>query len=199
MPAAPDPKTLDPDKFDITLTPHILTDKTAVKFCPCTECRRCCVVTTFMAPAKVKCNECSGTATGTRETGTQAVVQPGRTDPARAVNLVDTLINKEFAHAVCPLGEDHTMELKDVCHVPNYGPRQLIEYKDGIPRYDQKIGELVTHQCLTCATTVQYSTTHPKQLRRVNEPRHSDRNKPGPFEDILGVRDEEPGLSEVAA
>lgn len=185
-----DISSLDPEVFDTSLEPHVLTDKDVTKTVPCTECRRACVVTTFMAPAKVRCREHKSGRTTERSVGSVAVVQPGRTDPSVAANLADCLINKAFAHAICPHGADHRMELKDVCHVPNYGPRHLEGYDKGVPKYKQETGELVLHQCLDCATVVQYSTTNPRQLRRVNEPRTSGRSTPDSTELILGVRDE---------
>lgn len=190
MPVAPDKSALDPEIFDVELEPHVLTDKQQTKNVPCGKCRRCCVVTTFMAPAKVKCRTCTGGNTNDRAAGSQAVVQAGRTAPELATNLADCLLNDNFAYALCPKDPSHTVELKDVCHSPNYGPRHLLGYKDGIPKYEQETGELVTHQCLDCATVVQYSTTHPRQLRRVNQAKHSDKDGPGAFEVMLGVRED---------
>lgn len=141
-----------------------------------------------MAPAKVKCKDCGGGKIKAA-TGSQAVVQAGRTPAYLATNLSDCLINDTFCYAVCPKDPTHDMELKDVVHVPNYGPRVLLGYKDGIPQYRQETGELVLHQCKQCACTVQYSTTSPKQLRRVNEPRHSNRSTPDSTETMLGTRD----------
>jgi len=188
MPAAPPKDQLDPAIFDTDLEPHILTDKSVTKLLPCVECRRACVVTTFMAPVKVKCKACK--TDGDTSRGSQAVVQPGRTPPELAANLTDCLLNKSFAHAICPLDAEHTMELKDVSHSQYYGPRHLLGYKDGMPQYEQQIGETVMWQCLDCCTVVSFSTQHPRQMRRQNEPRQSIRTGPGVYESILGLRDE---------
>lgn len=44
-------------EFNDKLEKHVLTDREETKDVPCTVCGRRCVVTTFAAPAKVRCNE----------------------------------------------------------------------------------------------------------------------------------------------
>lgn len=179
------------EKFDASLTPHVLTDKEQTKTVPCVECSRACVVTTFLAPAKCLCRECKGDGPRQKTTGSQASVQPGRTAPEFAKHLPDALINKEFLSAACPFSPDHKVVLKDIGHSSYYGPRHLLGYKDGIPQYDQKIGEVATFQCEDCAVLVQFSTQHPRQLRPCNKPKQSTRTGPSAFETMLGVEDEE--------
>jgi hypothetical protein len=147
------------------------TDKQAVKLVPCRECKRPIVVTTFFAPAKAICRGCSG------ETGVVASVGqpiPGSTDPAKAVNLADCLINAHFAHALCPVHPDdeaHEMELKSVTHSDNYGPGHFEIKNTGRVWVQDAKGEVVQHQCKKCSAVVTYQTTIRTQLRRQNAPK----------------------------
>ncbi|HEX6027034.1 MAG TPA: hypothetical protein VFZ00_33860, partial [Solirubrobacter sp.] len=151
------------------------TDKAQVKLVPCRECSRPLVVTTFFAPAKAVCAACSGQA---RAVGDHhaAVGQPkpGETDPAKAVNLADCLINEHFAIAVCPAHPDdpeHEMELKSVSHSDSYGPGHY-ERSGGSTIWVQDAkGEVVTHQCRRCLAVVTYNTTIRTEYARQNEPR----------------------------
>lgn len=181
----------DPDKpIDVQ------TDKETGKLVPCTECGRAIYVNAFYAPAIAKCSDCKPTATGSGGgNGSQAVVQAGKTDPARAANLASCLVNEHFAIAMCPVHPDdpeHEMELKSVDHHQHYGPSELIGYDaKGRPNYRQTgIGETVMHQCLKCKATVSYSTTAQQQFRCINEPT-KDRKHTNAWGSLLGTRDEE--------
>lgn len=182
---------LDDERFDTSLTPHILTDKPMTKVLPCMECRRPCVVTTFLQPQKCLCRDHKGESSGPRAIGSQHAVIAGRTPAEYAVNLPDALINKEFMSALCPFGPEHIVRLKDIGHSPNYGPRQLLGYKDGIPQYKQEIGEVATLQCADCNTVIQFSTQHPRQLRPVNAPKQSARTEEPLLDSMLGHEDDE--------
>lgn len=172
--------------YDLELPFEIHTDKNPVKFVPCLTCRRACLVTTFYVPAWMKaCRTCSGDSDATK--GSVAVPQAGRTDPAKAVNLADCLINDEFAEVFCPFGHG-MMELKSVNHNPRYGPRELIGYDRGEPVHEQKTGESVLHQCNECLAVVSMSTVHVSKYRRKNEARQGMVESPPIWEDLLGVR-----------
>ncbi len=157
---------LDPEVFDTTLETHVLTDKENTKTIPCVVCRRPCVVTTFLAPAKCRCKDHRNSdSVGTAQVG---VPIPGHTDPAKATNLADCLVNAAFAKAVCPVRPDdpeHEMELKSISHASHHGPM-----RDGVV---VEPGEVATHQCLKCHAVTSYSTQHIHQYRRQNEPRES--------------------------
>lgn len=160
---------LDPEVFDTDLETHVLTDKENTKTIPCVVCRRPCVVTTFLAPAKCRCRDHKNS--GSVGTGEVGVPIPGSTDPAKATNLADCLVNKTFERAVCPVHPDdpeHEMELKSITHAPHHGPM-----RDGVVI---EPGEVATHQCLKCNTVVTYSTQHLHQYRRQNEPREAAKN-----------------------
>lgn len=175
--------TLDPEVFDLSLDEHVLTDKDSTKTLPCVVCRRACVVTTFLAPAKCRCNDHKNeSSSGHASVG---VPVPGHTDPAKATNLADCLINKSFALAICPThpdDEEHVMELKSVSHASHHGPM-----RDGVVI---EPGELATHQCLKCNTVVSYSTQHKHQYRRQNELSASTKDfSDGTVQDwLLGAR-----------
>jgi hypothetical protein len=162
------------------------TDKQTAKLVPCTGCGRPLGVNQFYAPAIAKCTGCGG-QTETAGKGEAAIVQPGRTDPAKAANLADALLNKQFATAACPLcAED--MELKSVTHNQNYGPTRLVGYtKDG-PRYDVSTGETAMLQCNGCKCVVSMSTTAPFVYRRQNEARDSAGDAPV-WTSLLGARE----------
>jgi hypothetical protein len=163
----PDPAKFNPIKPD--MDPEVQTDKEAVKIIGCRECARPLVVTTFFAAAKGVCRVCKG------ETGTVASVGqpvPGQTDPTKAVNLADCLVNKHFAHALCPVhpdNEEHEMELKQIAHSDHYGPGEFVLTKDGRIWKQTAPGETAMHQCTKCNATVVYSTQHVVQFRRQNE------------------------------
>lgn len=183
------------DQLDLSLEPEVQTDKDAVKIVGCRECKRPLVTTTFFAPAKGICRVCKGEAPGSG-VATVGVPKPGETDPAKAVNLADALINKHFAVALCPLhpdDPDHVMELKSINHNDNYGPAVFLGMEKGKPLYHREMGETVMHQCLKCKTVVTYSTTAQHQFRRVNEVR------PGKSANVwgeqLGIRDEDEAVA----
>lgn len=157
------------DEFDMSLAPEVQTDKRLIKVLPCQFCKRPLVVTTFYVLAWAKCGTCTGEDRGPRPTGSQTVVQRGRTDPALAVDLASVLVNQPFETVSCPLNPAHRMELKSVSWSPHYGPGHY-HPKDGTWIQDAQ-GETVTHQCLECFTVVSYTTTIRTQLRRQNEPK----------------------------
>lgn len=151
---------------DEDLEHEVQTDKTSVKLVPCRECRRALVVTTFFAPAKAICRSCKGETAGEGRQATVGQPVAGQTDPAKAVNLADCLVNKHFAHATCPVRPDeHEMELKSVNHSPQYGPGYFV----GKMWRQTDVGETVIHQCKDCLAVVTYSTTFRTKMRRQNE------------------------------
>lgn len=158
--------------IDTDATPEIQTDKQAIKIVPCRECRRPLGVTTFFAPAKAICRTCSGEAAAEgSNVATIGQPIPGQTDPAKAVNLADCLINKHFAAALCPVhpdDPDHVMELKSVSHSEHYGPGFMNAKNVWV---QQAPGEVALHQCTHCLATVSYSTTVRTPYRRQNEAR----------------------------
>lgn len=182
--------TFTEEQFDLSLEECVLTDKAMSKRVPCKACRRACVIHAF-APNAVLCSTCkSGNSGAGSSPGTVASPEPGVTDPAKAVNLVDCLLNPTFAHAHCPHDPEHAMELKSVSHAPNYGPRKLLKYDaKGVPVYHQETGETVMHQCAECGTVVTYSTQHTHQYRRQNEPRVNDHKSGTSWESLLGTRE----------
>lgn len=170
------------------------TDKTNVKIVPCTECGQPLAVNVFYAPAIAKCSEHGGGEKRQQRdkstaTGSQGIVQAGKTAPEKAANLADCLINREFEHADCPFCRT-PMELKHVSHNPAYGPRHLVGEKNGVPLYKQRTGETVLLQCNSCKTTTSYSTVHPVVYRRQNEPKPSTGRLSG-WTELLGPREEE--------
>lgn len=171
--------------------PEFQTDKDAVKVVPCTGCHRPLVVNSFYTPARAICSACGGTRQSAK-TGTSNVVQAGRTEPSKASNLNDCLINPSFSHAICPINSEHVMELKLVNHNPNYGPTRLVGYdKSGNAKRNNSTGELVMHQCLTCNTVVTYATTSVMQYRRQNEPRTVAGDRPPAWDATLQIRSDE--------
>lgn len=162
--------------IDVDATPEIQTDKQAIKIVPCRECKRPLGVTTFFAPAKAICRPCSGEAAS--ESGGVATVGqpiPGQTDPAKAVNLADCLINKGFTVALCPKAPDdpdHVMELKSIAHSDQYGPGHWERKSSGMVWIQEASGESVMHQCTKCLATVSYSTMVRSEFARQNEPRN---------------------------
>lgn len=173
---------------------EVQTDKAIAKIVTCTSCEKPLIVNTFYAPASAKCSD--HRTSGGAAPGTQQIVQKGRTDPARAANLVDSLINPHFGHALCPVHPDdpeHIMELKSVNHNERYGPSTLIgrdargraEYRQDGP------GETVMHQCLHCKAVVTYSTTAQQQYRRINEVLTAEHRHSGSWGTILGAREED--------
>lgn len=182
--------TFTDDQFDLALEECVLTDKEMRKRVPCKACRRPCVIHSF-APNAVLCTTCKSGSTGAGSApGTVANPEPGVTDPAKAVNLADCLINPTFGHAFCPMDPGHEMELKNVSHAPNYGPRRLLKYEKGLPIYDQMTGESVLHQCRDCGTVVSYSTQHQHQYHRQNEPRVREGKTDTGWLHTLGAREE---------
>lgn len=174
---------------------EIQTDKANGKVVTCTVCdEQKIFVNAFYAPAQAKCSGCRpATAPSGGGAGTQAVVQKGRTDPAKAANLADVLINPHFAFAICPVAPDdpegHSMELKSVDHHDYHGPSEHTGYQNGRPVYRQSArGETVLHQCLECKAVVTYSTTAQSQFRRLNEPSANIKTTNG-WGALLGVRE----------
>lgn len=178
--------------YDLGQEPDIQTDKAMVKLCPCTSCKRPVVVNVFYAAAIAKCSACKGEieSAGGAGRGSAAIVQVGRTDPALARNLVDCLINDEFAEANC-LKCGEPMELKSVSHNEHYGPSQLIGYdKQGRAEYKQVAqGETVMHQCNHCKLVMTISTTAQQVYRRQNEPRTKDTRESNVWVDVNGIRE----------
>lgn len=174
--------------FDWELEVEVQTDKRLIKVMPCQFCKRPLVVTTFYVAAWAKCSPCRGEESGTRGKGTVEVVQAGRTDPSLAVDLRKTLINAEFATAICPVhpaDEDHVMELKSVNHNDNYGPG----FFNAKGAWTQTApGETVMHQCSKCKAVVTYSTTAMFNFRRMNEPGNG--KNVNTWAKILGTREE---------
>lgn len=188
------------NEIDPTMEVEIQTDKDMVKIVGCRECKRPLVVTSVYAPAKAMCNVCKG---GTGKVATIGQPVPGQTDPAKAVNLADCLVNVHFAQALCPVhpdDEDHVMELKAVSHSPHYGPGH---YGPKGAWIQDAPGEVVTHQCTKCLAVVNYSTTFRSPMIRQN----AKRDKPdlgAPEENYIhGVEGDIPpanmDLEEVAA
>lgn len=187
------------DGFDREQSTELQTDKTRVKLVSCRECGRALVVSTFYVKANARCRSCKGESGGDAAPATVAVPIPGSTDPAKAINLADCLVNPSFAMALCPVhpeDPEHIMELKSVAHSAYYGPREFMGYdKHGHPNYrGEDPGESVTHQCLKCKATVSYSTMRQVQLRRQNEVRQRDDDQLGSPDAIpvalLGARKE---------
>lgn len=178
-----------PEDFDTELEHEVQTDKDRVKVVPCRECKRPLVVTTFFAPAKAQCRSCSGEA-DTGGVATVGVPVPGQTDPAKAVNLTDALINIGFrTPPLCPLNGEHTVELKSVSYAPHHGPRHIRGYDGkGMPIVDQEVGETCMYQCTECNTAISFSTTHQGQYRRINEPREKRTSERNSWEWMLGFR-----------
>lgn len=162
---------------------EIQTDKDQVKIVPCRECERALVVTTFFAPAKAICRICKGETAGDSRQATVGQPIAGSTDPAKAVNLADCLVNKHFASALCPVHPDeHEMELKAVNHSPHYGPGFFV----GKVWRQIDVGETVIHQCKECLAVVTYSTTFRTHMRRQNEVKLKD-NGPREGAYLFGV------------
>lgn len=164
----------------------VLTDSDNTKVVPCRVCEVPCQVSKFAADRLVQCDSCRGDK-GRDRTGESEVVQPGVTDPAKARNLADCLINPHFARAICPAHPDdpeHVMELKYISQNPRFGPSLAL----GDGRFKQLgPGEVVMHQCLTCKAVVTYDTTCQVQYRRQNEIRdHKHCNR---MLETLGLRE----------
>lgn len=191
------------NRVDPTMEVEVQTDKEMVKIVGCRDCGRPLVVTTFFAPAKAICRICKGESNGEGRTlATVGVPIPGQTDPAKAVNLADCLVNQHFAMALCPVhpdDESHVMELKMVAHSPHYGPGEWTTGKNGRREYRQiAVGETVMHQCLKCNATVGYSTKQVVQFQRMNEVKvQPDLGMPHNAMP-LGVRDEIEDADEIA-
>lgn len=171
------------------LETEIQTDKPMVKLVPCRDCQRPLVVTTFFAPAKAQCRSCKGevAANGVQASVGQPI--PGKTEPAKAVDLTKTLVNATFAQALCPVhpaDEEHVMELKHVHHNEQYGPSEFMGYQNGKPIYRQTdVGETVLHQCTKCKAVVTYTTTAVTQFGKINKPGQG--KNANVWVDLLGV------------
>ena len=173
---------------------HESAGKTPLKIVPCTICRRPMVVNTFYVLAWAKCRE-SGCSGESKERGSVGVAQAGRTEPELAVNLVETLINPTFAHALCPVhpdDESHEMELKAVTHNDRYGPGEWRDDgKHGRVYVQIAKGETAMLQCKKCKATTTHSTTAQSQFRRINEPRVATGSGVNGWGAILGTRVED--------
>jgi len=182
-----------PPEFNADLEVEVHTDKERHKLVACRDCGRPMAVTVFFAPAKAICRVCSPRdSAGKRDRhGAVGVVQPGKTDPAKAKRLVDCLINPGFSRASCPAHPDddtHEMELKSVAHSPHYGPG----YWAGKTWRQTSPGESVVWQCTSCNATVAYSTMQMVQFRCQNEPRERPDFGPPHRNSLLGVRGPDP-------
>lgn len=174
---------------------EVQTDKEQVKVVPCRECERALVVTTFFAPAKAICRVCKGETVGESKQATVGQPVAGSTDPAKAVNLADCLVNKHFAKALCPVHSDdesHEMELMAVNHSPHYGPGFFV----GKLWRQIDVGETAIHQCRECLAVVTYSTTFRTRMRRQNEVKIKD-NGPREGSYLFGVDGPIPPAGEV--
>lgn len=163
--------TAGADAFDVSKDHEVQTDKDQVKLVPCRECQRPLVVTTFFAPAKALCASCRGETASERAVATIGQPIPGQTDPAKAVNLADCLVNPHFATALCPVhpdDQDHVMELKSVSHSEHYGPGHYEVSKGTMIWKQDAPGEVATHQCVKCNAVVVYQTTIRTQYQRQN-------------------------------
>jgi hypothetical protein len=161
--------------FSAELEHEVQTDKQQVKLVPCRGCERPIVVTTFFAPAKAICRVCKGESDTTVASVGQPI--PGQTDPAKAVNLVDVLINPHFAIAQCPAhpdDESHEMKLINVVQNEHYGPGEWVAGPKGMQWRQTAKGESVRHQCQKCLATVDYSTIRMVKFRAVNEVQHAE-------------------------
>lgn len=170
---------------------EVQTDKSLVKLVPCRECQRALVVTTFFAPAKAICRSCKGESAGDR-VATVGQPIPGQTDPAKAVNLADCLVNRAFATALCPVmpsDPEHVMELKSVNHAPNYGPGHFNAKGHWI---QENVGETAIHQCTKCLATLSMSTSFRAPMRRQNEARIKPDTGPRERSYLHGVEGEIP-------
>lgn len=170
---------------------EIQTDKERVKIAPCRECGKDLAVSVFAATGNAICAACRSGDSSERPVASVAHPIPGKTDPAKAVDLAKCLVNPGFAQALCPAHPDdpeHEMELKSVSHHPHHGPSEMFGFKNGRPEYRQTaIGETAMHQCLKCKATVSYSTTAQSQFLRQNEVR-GNQHVNG-WEPLLGVRE----------
>lgn len=180
--------------YDKTKEIEFQTDKASVKVVPCVECGAPIAANVFYAPAIAKCAEHGGGEKRQQRDkasapGSQGIVQPGRTDPEKASNLSDCLINKEFETIDCVFCKT-PMELKNVTHNPNYGPRHIEGYKGDVPIYKQQIGESALLQCNSCKFVIGMSTTHTIVYRRQNEPKPGTGRQSG-WVELLGPREEE--------
>lgn len=160
------------------------TDKQTVKIVGCNGCGKPIAVNAFYAPALAKCAAC-GHQSKSAGTGQAAIVQAGRTDPAKARNLADALINQQFGQAICPLCTEE-MELKHIAHNSRYGPSRVVGYEKGQPLYDNDTGETVLLQCNKCKTVTSHSTTSQIVYRRQNEPKAADTAPASEY--LLGAR-----------
>lgn len=196
-------------EVDLSLDVEFQTDKQAVKLVPCRECKRPLVVTTFFAPAKAICAADSGRAAAEGDgRGTVGQPVPGQTDPRKAVDLTQTLINPTFAQARCPVHPDddeHEMLLVSVSHHEHYGPQMFLRYEGGKPVYKQIApGETVVLQCQheNCLATVTYSTTPQQRILPMNAKKAPDLGRrPGFTLELLNgtKREERPATAGVAA
>lgn len=148
---------------------EIQTDKAEAKCLPCIGCSAELLVSKLYAPAKAKCRVCKS-ATGP---GVSANIQPGKTDPAVAIDLRAALINPQFANYLCPVNEAHgVMDMKTVSHSPQYGPGHW--ENGGKVWVNDATGESCIQQCPTCCATISIST----QRRTAMTPQNQARLQP---------------------
>lgn len=162
------------------------TDKEQVKIVPCRDCGRPIVVTTFFMPEKAQCRSCAGLTENV--VGTVAAPVAGKTDPAKAMSLVDCLVNQQFAEAVCPICVE-PMELKHLFHNDSHGPGHWTQSSKGPVWVQDAVGETAVHQCNRCKATVTMATTALHVFKRINEPRPG-RQINSWLTEAVGVRDE---------
>jgi hypothetical protein len=172
-------------ELDLALAPEYATDKDQVKLVPCRECKRPMIVTTFFMADKAQCRECEGTSDGSF--ASVAAPTPGETDPSKAVNLANCLLNPQFAEVICPVCVE-PMELKSVNHNDHFGPGKWVHSSKGSVWDQSAKGETVMHQCPGCMLVVTISNTARNHFKRINEPRPGKNSNV--WAEITGVRDE---------
>ena len=179
-------------EFNDELETEVLTDTEPTKEVPCIECKRRCVVTRFATANKVRCHTCRGVRKAERRE--KVMVEKAQTITADTLknleNLADGILNPSLKIVpLCPFDPEHSVQLKYVCHNPNYGPRHYEGIdKKGIAQYRQETGEVVTYQCHECNTVISYSTANPLQMKAQNEAKKVHHHGPSTLEAILGVR-----------
>lgn len=181
-------------QLDLAKEPEWATDKEQVKIVPCRDCRRPMVVTAFFMPEKAQCRACAGES----ENAVASVAAPvaGVTEPAKAMNLADCLLNPQFSEAICPICVE-PMELKHVFHNPDYGPGHWEQSSKGPVWVQDAAGETALHQCNRCRCTITIATTAVHTFKRINEVRPG-RHVNG-WATSLGTRDEDHAIEPVEA
>ncbi|HEY6892502.1 MAG TPA: hypothetical protein VI300_32150 [Solirubrobacter sp.] len=165
------------------------TDKEQVKIVPCrnASCLRPMVVTTFFMPDKAECRSCRG---DNPDAGVASVAAPiaGSTEPAKAMNLADVLLNPQFAEVICPICVE-PMELKSVNHNDQYGPGHWTPSSKGPAWVQDAKGETVMHQCNKCLLVITIANTARYEFKRQNEVRRKQGRGANVWADVDGVRE----------